>query len=88
MSSLLEAAHKGFELLDFDSSTKSLAFEALEPWLLEERFATYRPQLESLIDQGEFELLFDAFWQVIPFGTGAGVERLASGPIDSTPGHF
>ena len=70
LSSHLEAARKGFSQLDFDSLIKARALEALEPWLTEERFAAYRPQLESLIDRGEFEVLFDAFWQVIPFGTG------------------
>jgi phosphoglucomutase/phosphomannomutase len=70
LSSPLEAARKGFSQLDFDSLIKARALEALEPWLTEERFAAYRPQLESLIDRGEFEVLFDAFWQVIPFGTG------------------
>ncbi len=70
MSSSLEAARQGFAQLDFDPAARARALAALEPWLTEERFAAYRPQLERLVEKGAFETLFDAFWQVIPFGTG------------------
>jgi phosphoglucomutase len=70
LSSSLEAARKAFSQLDFDPAARARALAALEPWLTEDRFSVYLPQLEKLIERGEFEALFDAFWQVIPFGTG------------------
>jgi phosphoglucomutase/phosphomannomutase len=42
----------------------------IERWLVEPRYAEYAPQVAQLIDEGQWKLLDDVFWQVIPFGTG------------------
>ena len=70
MTSPLEAAREAFARLDFDPAVRAQALAALEPWLTDDTFAEYRPQLEKLIADGRAEDLFDAFWQTIPFGTG------------------
>ncbi|HZL99056.1 MAG TPA: phospho-sugar mutase [Planctomycetota bacterium] len=67
---LLEQARAGLAGLPVEEPARARALAALAPWLAEERFAACRGQLESLIRRGRFELLFDCFWQTIPFGTG------------------
>jgi phosphoglucomutase len=46
------------------------ARENLQKWLHEERYATYRGTVVSLVEAGKWRELDDAFWTVIPFGTG------------------
>ena len=70
MSSHLQQTRQAFSQLDFEPAARARALAALEPWLTDESFAAYRPQMERLVERGQFDALFDAFWQVIPFGTG------------------
>lgn len=49
----------------------------LEAWLKEPRYAEYRPQIVAAIDAGQWQQLDDAFWTVIPFGTGGRRGRMA-----------
>lgn len=70
MSTVLDQARAGIESLRMDAEVKRRALAALRPWLQDEAFAAWRPQLEALVARGRFELLVDLFWQVIPFGTG------------------
>ena len=42
----------------------------VERWLTEPQYARYAERIRGLLDAGEFDALEDAFWQVIPFGTG------------------
>jgi phosphoglucomutase/phosphomannomutase len=42
----------------------------LKAWLTESRYAKYAPQVLEHIEQGKWKQLDDAFWTVIPFGTG------------------
>lgn len=39
-------------------------------WLAESRYAEYAPQVNDHITQGKWQALDDAFWTIIPFGTG------------------
>jgi phosphoglucomutase/phosphomannomutase len=39
-------------------------------WLTEPAYAAYRPAVAEHIGQGKFRELDDAFWTVLPFGTG------------------
>ncbi len=80
MSSALEEARKAFSQLDFDPAARARALSALEPWLTDKRYAAARPQLERQIERAEFEALFDAFWQVMPFGTGGRRGAVGLGP--------
>ena len=83
MSTPLSQATDGIERLPMDAEVKRRALTALRPWLEDEAFAAYRPQLESLLRKGRFESLVDMFWQVIPFGTGG-----RRGPVGIGPNRF
>jgi len=76
----LQAAREAFARMDFEPAARARALATLQPWLGDEAFAAYRPQLESLIRRGRFEALFDAFWQTIPFGTGGRRGAVGIGP--------
>ena len=46
------------------------AVKNLRPWLTEPRYAEYADQVAAHLSEGKFQELNDAFWNVIPFGTG------------------
>ena len=46
------------------------AAENIRRWLTEPRYAEYAPQVAEHIAAGKWKELDDAFWTVIPFGTG------------------
>ncbi len=46
------------------------AWENLRIWLTEPRYAAYAPQVAEQIAAGQWSALDDAFWTIIPFGTG------------------
>ncbi|MEQ1828300.1 MAG: phospho-sugar mutase [Pirellula sp.] len=46
------------------------ALENIARWLTEERYASYAPAIVEHIDSGKWQALDDAFWTIIPFGTG------------------
>jgi phosphoglucomutase/phosphomannomutase len=70
VSDPLESIRAGLSGLDAKPETRERVLAALAPWLTEKRFAAYLPQLQAQVQAGRFEALLDAFWQVIPFGTG------------------
>ncbi|RMF90800.1 MAG: phospho-sugar mutase, partial [Planctomycetota bacterium] len=46
------------------------AAKNIETWLTEDRYAEYAPEVVRLIAENAWQELDEAFWQVIPFGTG------------------
>src|SRR5262245_29062577 len=46
------------------------AVENVRKWLTEPRYARYAPQVAEHLAQSKWKELDDAFWTVIPFGTG------------------
>ena len=46
------------------------AAENIRIWLSEPRYAEYAPQVAEHIERGQWQALDDAFWTIIPFGTG------------------
>ena len=42
----------------------------IRQWLTEPRYAEYAPQVAQHIAAGKWKELDDAFWTIIPFGTG------------------
>src|SRR5688572_27100817 len=46
------------------------AAKNIRRWLTEPRYAEYAPQVAEHIAAGKWKELDDAFWTVIPFGTG------------------
>ena len=60
-------------LLDVAVATHQLSVSAAANariWLNESRYQAYAPQVIEHINQGKWKQLDDAFWTVIPFGTG------------------
>lgn len=55
----------------------SAALVNLKTWLEEARYADYRPQVIAAIEAGQWQQLDDAFWTIIPFGTGGRRGRMA-----------
>lgn len=47
-----------------------MAVENIRAWLTEPRYAEYVPQVLHLVEAEKWKELDDAFWTVIPFGTG------------------
>lgn len=56
------------------------AANALHAWLTEAEFAAYRPQLDWMLAAGKWSQLLDAFYQVLPFGTGGRRGAVGIGP--------
>jgi phosphoglucomutase len=77
---LLKKAKAGFKSLDVAEKYKTSALEWLEIWLTEEAFEDYVPQIQYLIESGNWEFLLDSFYQVIPFGTGGRRGLVGIGP--------
>ncbi len=46
------------------------AVENLRCWMTEERYAQYRDQIIQHVHDAKWQALDDAFWTIIPFGTG------------------
>ncbi len=78
-------AQSGFNQLDIPAPIVAAALESLESWLGDDVFEAYRPQLEHLIDAGAWDFLLDAFYQVIPFGTGGRRGLVGIGPNRINP---
>ncbi len=53
-----------------DKRLSETALVNLKVWLSESRYADYRSQIISAIEAGQWQQLDDAFWTIIPFGTG------------------
>lgn len=46
------------------------ALENLKCWLTESRYAKYVEPISQHVDEGKWKELDDAFWTIVPFGTG------------------
>ena len=77
---LIDKAREGFKTLDLSDHYKTSALEWLEVWLTDSAFKEYVAQIEYLIEAKRWEFLLDAFYQVIPFGTGGRRGLVGIGP--------
>jgi phosphoglucomutase len=77
---LLAAATQGFQSVDAQPEYQSRALDFLRQWLTGPEFAPYRPQIEWQISAGKWSDLLDAFYQVLPFGTGGRRGAVGIGP--------
>jgi phosphoglucomutase/phosphomannomutase len=77
---LLAAAAQGFETVDADPAFRAKAREFLGQWLSGPEFSAYRPQIDWQISAGKWGDLLDAFYQVLPFGTGGRRGAVGIGP--------
>jgi len=65
-----DQARGGLEQALADKKISATAVENVRVWLREDRYATYQEQILDHIQAGKWQELDDAFWTVIPFGTG------------------
>ncbi|HEY7157767.1 MAG TPA: phospho-sugar mutase [Gemmataceae bacterium] len=77
---LLAQAAEGFRGIEADAALKEQALKFLRPWLTETDFASYRPQLQWLIESRQWPGLLDRFYQILPFGTGGRRGAVGIGP--------
>ncbi len=66
-------ATQALSLLDQAAAERKLspgAVNNVREWLTEPYYAEYVPQIIEHLEQGKWQALDDAFWTVIPFGTG------------------
>ena len=53
-----------------DGKLSETAVGNIEAWLTEDRYGQYREQVSDHVAQENWKALDDAFWTIIPFGTG------------------
>lgn len=82
---LLAQAKAGFESLSISEEYRQSALNHLETWLTDSAFAEYVPQIEYWIECEKWAPLLDAFYQVIPFGTGGRRGMVGLGPNRINP---
>jgi phosphoglucomutase len=82
---LVQKAKQGFETLDLPANFKTDALANLNVWLEDVMYRDYVPQIEHLIDSGQWDFLLDSFYQVIPFGTGGRRGLVGIGPNRINP---
>ncbi len=90
---LLAKASAGFAPIKVDEAVKRSAVQHLEDWLEHPKFASllpgakgsYVPLIEWMVEAGQFDLLLDSFYQVIPFGTGGRRGPVGIGPNRINP---
>jgi len=73
-------AKDGFNSLDVSETYIDAALKWLDVWLTDPAFSEYVPQIQYLIENGRWNFLLDAFYQVIPFGTGGRRGLVGIGP--------
>jgi phosphoglucomutase/phosphomannomutase len=76
----LTQVKEGFRTVEADNVYKEQALKNLERWLMAAEFKPYRPQIDWLIQTGQWAGLVDRFYQVLPFGTGGRRGAVGIGP--------
>lgn len=82
---LLNKTRSGFQNLDISTDHSENALEWLARWMTEPAFQDYVPQIEYLIETECWNFLLDAFYQIIPFGTGGRRGLVGIGPNRINP---
>ncbi len=82
---LLNEVRKGFQSIDVPGRYKDSALEWLTRWMTDPAFQDYVPQITYLIESERWGFLLDAFYQVIPFGTGGRRGLVGIGPNRINP---
>jgi phosphoglucomutase/phosphomannomutase len=73
-------AKDGFDTLDVSKKYVDAALKWLQVWLSDQMFSDYAHQIQYLIETNRWNFLLDAFYQVIPFGTGGRRGLVGIGP--------
>jgi phosphoglucomutase/phosphomannomutase len=83
--SLLDELTVEFQKLKADEALKAGALATIEEWLEADDLAAYRPYIHHLIQKGDAAALLDAFWRMMPFGTGGRRGPVGAGPNRINP---
>ena len=75
----------GLATVAVPDAIRSAAAQHLERWLTEAPFAPYRPAIAALAEAGAWDELVDAFYRVLPFGTGGRRGLVGVGPNRVNP---
>jgi phosphoglucomutase/phosphomannomutase len=84
-AAIIEQVRAGFKSLDVSVEHQIEALKWLEMWLTDDSFRDYVPQIKYLIESEKWNFLLDAFYQVIPFGTGGRRGLVGIGPNRINP---
>lgn len=79
-NALLDQTKAGFNTLDISEKYKNSALQFITEWLTHPTFTDYVPQIQYLIEKEKWNFLLDAFYQIIPFGTGGRRGLVGIGP--------
>ncbi len=85
MSNHLARAAAGIAGVEVPAAVRDAAMSNLRLWSTDPRFAAYVPQIEAAVDRGAFDDLVDAFYRVVPFGTGGRRGAVGIGPNRINP---
>ncbi len=77
---LLPFALAGIKTVDADPAIHEAAAKNLTRWLTEPDFASFKPQIEWLVQEKKWPGLLDRFYQILPFGTGGRRGAVGVGP--------
>ena len=66
----IQASLSAVEIAGAAGKLSSAAVDNLRVWLTEDRYAGYRDAIVEHINNDQWQALDDAFWTIIPFGTG------------------
>jgi len=83
--SLPEALSAGVDTVDVPDEVRDAARAHLGRWLSEPPFAPYRPAIAALVEAEAWDELVDAFYRVLPFGTGGRRGLVGVGPNRINP---
>jgi len=84
-AAIIEQVRAGLKTLDISAEHQNEALKWLEMWLTDNTFRDYVPQIKYLIESEKWDFLLDAFYQVIPFGTGGRRGLVGIGPNRINP---
>lgn len=85
IAAIIEQVRAGFKTLDVSAEHQNEALKWLEIWLTDNIFRDYVLQIKYLIESEKWDFLLDAFYQVIPFGTGGRRGLVGIGPNRINP---
>ncbi|HEY7387512.1 MAG TPA: phospho-sugar mutase [Bryobacteraceae bacterium] len=79
-SKVLRQVEEEFNRLSGNESLIKTAIQILDAWLTVSTYAQQRDAILEHAAQGQFPLLLDSFYQLLPFGTGGRRGRVGYGP--------
>jgi phosphoglucomutase/phosphomannomutase len=85
MGDVAARLEEGIRQVSLPDELKAAAIAHARVWLEDARFAEYRPALVKAVERGDFKLLADSFYRMLPFGTGGRRGAMGVGPNRMNP---